>query len=119
MRVKPPSGGPSPVDQAREIGGPERAAPPESSGAVAPAAPTGATSGADPVADVARRLRAGEISPREAVELLIDDAVERQVGGALADREGLAAELKDLLRRLSDSDPYLSAKVRRISTWKP
>ena len=66
------------------------------------------------MAEVARRLRAGEITAKQAVELLIDDVIARQVGRALADRQTLAAELKELLRRQMETDPYLASKVRRL-----
>ncbi len=120
MRIKGPGGGAPPVDQASETTGPAAPTAPDGVAAptgvseVAPAAAPEAAGAADPVGDVARRLRDGEISPQQAVELLIDDAVERQVGGALADRREVARELKDLLRRYTESDPYLAAKVRRL-----
>lgn len=117
MRVKPTGGGAPPVDRSSEATGPT--ATDGIAGAAAPTevtstAATGSASGADPVSDVARRLRDGEISPREAVELLIDDAVKRQVGQAIGSRARLAGELKDLLRRYTETDPYLASKVRRL-----
>jgi hypothetical protein len=117
MRVKPTSGGPSPIDPTQGAERVDGAAPVEQGGAVAGVAPTEAAAGAAPadvVSQVARRLREGEISAGEAVELLIDDAVQRQVGRVTSDREALAGELKALLRRYTESDPYLASKVRRL-----
>jgi hypothetical protein len=117
MRVKPTGGGAPPVDPAAETTGPAAASGIEGAGSVgevAQAAGARAAGATDPVADIARRLGAGEISPQEAVELLIDDAVRRQVGQATADRERLAGELKELLRRFTETDPYLASKVRRL-----
>jgi hypothetical protein len=120
MRIKGPSGGPPPLDEISGAAGTGRAEPLGSvdrtaatGGAQAVSATQSARPG-DAVAEVARRLRAGEISPREAVELLIDDAVNRQVGRVTADRQALATELKDLLRRYTETDPYLASKVRRL-----
>jgi hypothetical protein len=69
---------------------------------------------ADQVDRVAQRLRAGEITAAAAVKLLIEDAVERQVGLAVGDREELAAALKRHLARRSATDPWLTARVRRL-----
>lgn len=127
MRVKPPADGPpaaAPVEGAPEaaatdgVGQVAGAGSAEGAQAVQPAESARGATAADPVTEVARRLRAGEIAPREAVELLIDDAVARQVGRATADRQALAAELKELLRRYTETDPYLAAKVRRLGTAK-
>ncbi|MSP61982.1 MAG: hypothetical protein EXR72_16955 [Myxococcales bacterium] len=117
MRVKPPGSGAPPVDEtsgATGPTGPTGVGTPEGAPAVAATSGAQATGTADAVAEVARKLRAGEITPREAVELLIDDAVSRQVGHATADRPALADELKDILRRYTETDPYLSSKVRRL-----
>jgi len=98
---------------------------PESIDRVAPAAPeavsgvTGAGAAAlDPIAQVAARLRAGEISVDQAVELLIDDAVERQVAGATAGSPKLAQELREVLRGFKDNDPFLAARIRRLTLSK-
>ena len=120
MRVKPTGGGPPPVEQPSEstaatgataVDGATGAGGPSE---ISSTAATGSAHAADSVSEVARRLRTGEISPREAVELLIDDAVRRQVGPALGTRTRLANELKELLRRYTETDPYLASKVRRL-----
>ncbi len=118
MRVKAPGGGAPPIDETAPATGPTAAdgvAAPKGTEGVAPARAAEGPAAGDPVADVARRLRSGDLTAREAVELLIDDAVARQVGRATADREALARELKDLLRRYTETDPYLASKVRRLS----
>jgi hypothetical protein len=118
MRVKAPGGGAPPIDGTTPATGPTAAdgvAAPQGTEGVAPTRAAEGTTSSDPVADVARRLRSGDLTAREAVELLIDDAVARQVGRATADREALARELKDLLRRYTETDPYLASKVRRLS----
>ena len=68
------------------------------------------------IAYVAGRLRAGEMSAQQAVEMLIDDVVERQVGGVTAEHAAMATELKELLRRYSETDPYLASRVRRLGS---
>jgi hypothetical protein len=122
MRVKAPTtGGAPPVDEATPADPADAAAQvgsPDGAREVGAAAKAGDAAATDPVADVARRLRSGEIDARQAVELLIDDAVGRQIGRATADREALARELKDLLRRYTETDPYLASKVRRLEGHK-
>jgi hypothetical protein len=116
-RVKGPGEGPppaSPVDESREIDGVDSVAPSE----VAPVSSPqrGSQSGApDPIAQVAARLRAGEIGVDKAVELLIDDAIHRQVGRASASGKELEKQLRELLRSYASSDPFLAAKIRRLT----
>ena len=119
MRVKPPGEGAPPggVDRAEEVGSTDAAPAAATSSPVSSidaAAPASATSPTDPVGDVARRLRAGEISARDALELLIDDVIARQVGRAVGDKQALAADLKELLRHHAENDPYLASKMRRL-----
>ena len=119
-RVKGPGDGPppaSPVDESREIDGVDKVAPTE----VAPVASTqrAAKSGAtDPIGQVAARLRAGEIDVDKAVELLIDDAIRRQVGRASVGGKELEKQLRELLRSYASSDPFLAAKIRRLTHVK-
>src|SRR5437763_1945558 len=124
MRIKPPGDGPpaaGSIDEAGQTegtsatGAVDAASAAQGAQAVAPATGAQAPSGLDPVAEVARRLRVGEISARDAVEILIDDAVARH--GA-SDRDEVARELKDLLRRYAADDPYLSSKLRGFGTPK-
>ena len=120
MRVKPPGApddGPRPITEVDGANATEATAPAgaiDRAAAVGGVARTEGTRGADPIADIARRLKAGELSPAEAVELLIDDVVARQAGAVLGDRRALADELKDLLRRQTETDPYLASRVRRL-----
>ena len=122
MRVKGPSGAAPPIDQTSAVDAPSAA---EATTATTAVVATGAATAAqatdptaDPVRDVARRLRTGELSAREAVELLIDDAVERQLGLITADRRALAQQLKEVLRRYTETDPHLASKVRRLESHK-
>ena len=118
MRIKGPGDGPRPtdaVDEAGEVGAIDEAAP-ASTEAVAPVGGATATGAVDPVAQVAARLRAGEITSDQAVELLIEDAISRQLGGALP--KELEPKLRETLRDLAATDPYLSAKIRRLTQAK-
>jgi hypothetical protein len=111
MRIKGPGDGPKPpdaVDEANAVDGATEATTAAPS-AVDKTSPTGK---ADPVADVAARLRAGEITTDQAVDLLIEDAIERQLGGVGKD---LAPKLREVLRDYADQDPYLAAKIRRLT----
>ena len=120
MRVKAPGDGPPPIPAVDEtagteapdgIDGVERASGVARSARIAPTSQSGSI---DVVAEVSRRLKAGEITASDAVELLIDDIVDRQAGAALADRRALAEELKSLLRKQTETDPYLASRVRRL-----
>ena len=120
MRIKGTSGDVPPVDEAGSAAPAEGARSVEGgAGAQRVGTVDGASSiesGGDLIGEVSRRLKDGEITAREAVELLIDDAVERQVGRVTTDRDKLADELRELLRRYTETDPYLAAKVRRLGS---
>ena len=118
MRIKGPTDGarpPEAVDEAAAVDGVDESAPAESKGVerVGSAGKTGAT---DPIGEVAARLRAGEISSDEAVDLLIDDAIVRQMAGAVPKERH--DELRQLLRNYAVNDPYLAAKIRRLTQGK-
>jgi len=81
---------------------------------VAPAAPTG-PGNVDPVAQVAAQLRAGEITVDQAVEKLIDDAISRQLSDSARQLE---PKLRELLRSYAESDPFLAARIRRLTLAK-
>jgi hypothetical protein len=111
--------GPSDVDPASRVDAPEGA------GEVAPTAPAqvdgagGPTKAAlDPIAQVAEALRAGDITVEQAVERLIDDAIQRQVGHATQDRPELERRLRELLRGLTSTDPFLLSRIRRLTMGK-
>ena len=121
MRIKGPGEGPRPtdaVDEAGELDGVDEAAP-AAGGTVAPVGATGGTGGTggiDPIGEVAARLRAGEITSDQALELLIDDAIQRQLGGAVP--QDLEPKLREVLRRFATQDPFLSAKIKRLTQAK-
>jgi hypothetical protein len=117
MRIKGPGDGPRPpdaVDEAAPVEGADEAAPAES-GPVARVGGTGGPTGTDAIAQVAARLRAGEISADDAVELLIDDTIAKQMGGVSKDLE---PKLREVLREYAASDPFLAAKIRRLTQGK-
>jgi hypothetical protein len=72
----------------------------------------------DTVARVAAGLRAGQVTVEQAVDLLIEDAITRQLGhGGLGKRE-LEHELRELLRTYAANDPLLMGKIRRLTLSK-
>ncbi len=113
-RIKGPGDGPPKVGEVDSTDGVDEIAPSQSEPVGAPTA-TNAAPLTDPVAKITERLRAGEISVDQAVDLLIDDAVERQVGAA--GRE-VASKLRQVLRSHASSDPTLSARIRRLTQLK-
>jgi hypothetical protein len=118
MRIKGPGDGPRPpdaVDEAAPVDGVDEAAPAET-GAVARVGGTGGPTASDPIAQVAARLRAGEISSDEALELLIDDTIARQMGGAVP--KDLEPKLREVLRDYAANDPFLAAKIRKLTQGK-
>ncbi len=121
MRIKGPGPGDGPrptdaVDEAAAVEGVDEAAPAET-GAVARVGGTGGPGGTDAVAQVAARLRAGEISADEAVELLIDDTIARQLGAGGSAKD-LEPKLREVLRDYAANDPFLAAKIRRLTQGK-
>jgi hypothetical protein len=122
MRIKGPGDGPRPtdaVDEAAPVDGVDETAPAETE-AVARVGGTGGPGGADPIGQVAARLRAGEITSDQAVELLIDDAITRQIGlkAGAAGTKDLEQKLREVLRDYATTDPYLAAKIRRLTQGK-
>lgn len=122
MRIKGPGDGPRPpdaVDEAGEVEGVDEAAPAET-GAVSRVGGTGGPTGSDPIAQVAARLRAGEISADEALELLIEDTIQRQLGTVTggAGTKDLERQLREVLRDYAANDPFLAAKIRKLTLGK-
>jgi hypothetical protein len=118
-RVKGPGDGPSTIDPTAGVDAPEGVgevapAATEAVGAVSATAPAAT----DAIAQVAAKLRAGEITVERAVELLIDDVIERQVGRATENAPELAQKLRELLGRFSENDPFLAARIRRLTLSK-
>ncbi|MBA3538007.1 MAG: hypothetical protein H0T79_00110 [Deltaproteobacteria bacterium] len=60
------------------------------------------------IASLAADIKAGRMTPREAIDRMVDDA-----GADLGETE--RAELRELLTDLVENDPYLAALVGRIS----
>ena len=110
MRIKGPNGvdGVGEVDQVGEtdavgevgeVSAPEAA---KESGSV------------DAISRVAAQLRNGEISVDQAVDRLIDDAIGRQLGN----QRDLEPKLRELLKSYAESDPFLAARIRRLTVAK-
>ncbi len=122
MKIKGPTNGAPPVDavdgpgaidEIDEVG---QAAP---AGEVSATAPTAGTGNIDPVAQVAAQLRAGEITVDQAVDRLIEDAIDRQLGTQPSpSREALEPKLRELLRSYAESDPFLATRIRRLTLAK-
>ena len=69
---------------------------------------------ADAISQVATQLRNGEISVDQAVDRLIDDAIARQLGS----QKELEPKLRELLRSYAENDPFLAARIRRLTVAK-
>ncbi len=91
--------------------------------ATAKAAPVGELAGiagvgkalsTDRVASIADRLRRGVLTPAQAVEELIEDTVRASLPGLTASSP-LRQKLREILQSYAKDDPYLFAKVRRLS----
>jgi len=67
---------------------------------------------ADPVRSVAADLRAGRITPEQAVDRLVEDTVSRRIGAQAPEavRDRLRASLVDLLAH----DPHLADLMKRL-----
>src|SRR5262245_53759902 len=121
MRIKGPENGTTPVDGVSDVDQLEKTGEilkATDTPAVDAAQRSGAAAPSDAVAKVAAQLRAGEITVDQAVEQLIDDAVKRQMGLLTAGREELEDELRELLRQYASTDPFLAAKIRRLTVAK-
>jgi hypothetical protein len=122
MRIKGPTNGAQPPGSVEDTGAVERTdgveelAPAEAP-IVEGTAPAGDAM-AEVVGRVAARLRSGELTVEQAVELLIDDAIERQVGRAVESAADLEPQLRDLLRSYASSDPFIAARIRRLTQAK-
>jgi hypothetical protein len=78
--------------------------------AVAPLSPA---LSADRVQSIAERLRRGALTPSQAVEELIEDAVQRNLPGLPSDSP-LSRELRALLSAHAVDDPYLASRISRL-----
>jgi hypothetical protein len=77
-------------------------------------AAVGKTVSADRVASIADRLRRGVITNTQAVEELIEDTIRTSLPG-LTESSPLSQKLREILQSYAKDDPYLFAKVRRLS----
>lgn len=81
--------------------------------AVNPVAAALRAASADQVQSIADRLRRGVLSPSQAVEELIEDAVQRNLPG-LGPDSALTQELRALLVAYAKDDPYLASRIGRL-----
>jgi hypothetical protein len=103
----------APVDAAGGVEGTDGVSRVE--GVRAPEVPAiGAARAAAAVDEIAAALRAGHITIAEAVDRLIDDAVQRHVGRAVEQGGEVEARLRRVLRDYAEADPLISAKIRRL-----
>jgi hypothetical protein len=133
MRIKGPGNGAPPVDgpesvdptdEVKLVGETEATAASTEVSGPAAVGQTGAAGSVDAVGQVAAQLRAGEITVDQAVERLIDDAIRRQLGSGdwqlqNGDRaRDLEPRLRELLRSYAESDPFLAARIRKLTLAK-
>jgi hypothetical protein len=120
VKIKGPGGPtvPPDVDQAGEKGKTEGTSgktfadalgePTRTGGPTGPGGP----GGADPVGQVAADLKAGRISPKQAVERLVDLTMVN--GPAAALPAGVQAKIRADLENLMKEDPFLRSKLDKI-----
>jgi hypothetical protein len=113
MRIKGPGDGPRAPDAVDEAGEVEAADAAAATDAVSAVGGPSGPGGADPIGEIAARFRAGDITSQEAVDLLIDDAIQRQMGGVVP--KDMEARLREVLREHAANYPYLAAKIRRLT----
>ncbi|HND11236.1 MAG TPA: hypothetical protein PKL17_14660 [Pseudomonadota bacterium] len=99
------------VEGSSEVEAAKQAAP---VGALSAATAVGKAVSADRVASIADRLRRGVLTPAQAVEELIEDTVRTSLPGLTASSP-LRQKLREILQSYAKDDPYLFAKVRRLS----
>jgi hypothetical protein len=113
MRIKGPGDGPRPTDAVDEAGEVEATDGAASADAVSSVGGTSGPGGNDPISQIAARFRNGELTSEQAVDLLIEDAIQRQLGGTVP--KDMEAKLREVLREHATSYPYLAAKIRRLT----
>ena len=113
MKINGPGGPSQPLDIA-EAGETKSAAKPDETFPAKLDAPNSTTAPqlVDPVSLVAADLKAGRVTPRQALDRMIELALDSSPAANLPDavKAGLRAELETILRE----DPHLSARARRI-----
>jgi len=115
MKVKGPTNGAPPVDGIDGVREVDQLSEAPATGEVTAPAPATGAGNVDPVAQVAAQLRSGEITVDQAVERLIDDAISRQLADHARDLE---PKLRELLRSYAEADPFLAARIRRLTLAK-
>lgn len=65
--------------------------------------------------EIATRLRAGEIAPREAISMLVDETVGRLQGASPA----LRRQVRAALEKIAGDDPGLLAALQRARSGRP
>lgn len=96
------------LDGSAAVGGPAAA----DAGAPAGAARAAGAAPADPVRNVAADLRAGRITPQQAVDRLVEQTLSRRAGPQAP--EAVRARLRASLVGLLASDPHLADLVKRL-----
>jgi hypothetical protein len=100
----------APVDSVAKTAAAE---PVQKAAAVAAVERTAPAAAADRVASIAERLRRGVLTPSQAVEELVEDAVQKNLPGLAADSK-LSQELRQLLLAYAKDDPYLASRIGRL-----
>lgn len=101
-------GGPGGVGGPKGPSGPDGPDGPDATGGTGATRGTGATGATGGLDAAMAQLRAGQLTPREAIDRMVDDA-----GAGLGQAE--RAELRELIVDLVANDPYLSSLVGRVS----
>lgn len=103
----------APIASTTGVAATSATAAPQAAQAVHPVAAALRAVGADQVQSIADRLRRGVLSPSQAVEELIEDAVQRNLPG-LGPDSALTQELRALLVAYAKDDPYLTSRISRL-----
>ena len=116
MKIQGP-GGPSRTPATKPVGEAERSDAPAGVGDVdrsretQPVPAVQSAAGGDTVSEVAAALRAGSLTPRQAVDRLVESAIQTMGAGL---PEAARTELRGRLESLLAEDPYLTDKTRRL-----
>lgn len=94
---------------ADKLGGPRGPTGPGGPGG--PSGPSG-PGGPDPIADIAADLKAGRITPDQAVDRVVEAAARDGIPDAAPDK--VRAQVREQLMSLIGDDPFLASKARRI-----
>ncbi len=125
MKIRGPGGPGQPpeIDEAGKTGKAEKTGFADKlGGADKPGGPSGpggpgGPGGPDPVAAVASDLKAGKITPQQAVDRLMHLVVDQ--GAAAGAPEKVRAKIRADLERMLAEDPFLAGKAKRIGVSAP